>query len=285
MQPMPTCASLQDNGFMTISGTYNRDAIVRMGSTNQTFVGSTKKIPLSKLFGFTSRDGVGTAAHFAFMDVISNRENLVNLNPYNGVSILVAHDHRANRTYVMIAEGPGHKLRMVDVSNKAASQGKVTTMVPSVGPLSIGLGRSVNDLFIVDSHGVLSRVDLQPVVMCGNQNQFFHQAFSQWKPGPFEGSTHVGPANHTYFLKRLAAGDDAIKKPWEAVVQKKIIEVKAGKHRALVEKRTSCTRPQSDQSESYCCVTKMPKLASELPVSPEEAEVLNAAIQNALIYI
>ena len=183
-------------------------------------------------------------------------------------------------------EGPGHKLRMVDVSNKAASQGKVTTMVPSVGPLSIGLGRSVNDLFIVDSHGVLSRVDLQPVVMCGNQNQFFQQAFSQWKPGPFEGSTHVGPANHTYFLKRLAAGDDAIKKPWEAVVQKKIIEVKAGKHRALVEKRTSCTRPQSDQSEeSYCCVTKMPKLASELPVSPEEAEVLHAAIQNALIYI
>jgi len=198
-----------------------------------------------------SLDGVGKNAEMTFIKVIQwtkSRSSII--NPYSGVSMKVVHDDRTSRDYLYFIESPSHVMRMVDVTSNEANAGKVTSVISVVGPQLLATGVQSNDFFVMDGKGVLFKVDLQPVIHCGNQVDFFKKGFASWKPiGTVDQHAILGPLSHVYNLIRKGASENAKAHPWELIVQKKIVNVKGVKG-AMVSKSISCSRPVMSSSSS-----------------------------------
>jgi len=209
----------------------------------------------------TSTDGVGINATLVFLLEVHWSSSNSLINPFSGVSMKVVHDSRTSRDYLYFAEGPSHAIRMIDVTSNEANMGKVTTVVSMVGPQFMACGSGSHDFFVLDGKGVLSQVDLQPVIHCGNQVKFFKPGFESWMPvtGTSK-SALLGPQTQIYNLIRNGASANAKAHPWELIVQKKIVKVKGVKG-AMVTKSISCSRPVvginvTASATKFCCVKK-----------------------------
>ena len=124
---------------------------------------------------------------------------------YAVVSIAIKPDPLTNKVYLNVAEGSSHALRLLDVTENSPNATKVTTMLNIDGPRFVTMGLTDN-VIVGDRLGVVSDLELHPVIKCGNQWAFFNESLDNWFPSEDFGDQIVlGPVYTTYNLTRAAA--------------------------------------------------------------------------------
>jgi len=218
----------------------------------------------------SSVDGVGTEVRFTFIyctgtgSMGNGARSLDNFDShYGGATLDIMIDGRTNRIYLVVGEGSGHKIRLVDVTTNTPEKAKVVTLASIVGPIAVGMG-GPDDMFALDSQGMLLNIDAMPAVPCGNMWKFTNVALRSWNCTKGASSCLLN-STHTYHLRRAAAANTSKAVPWTLDVMKK---VKTVWNRSAV-KEVACAKPNGAPGTN-CCVRKYINSGSDAPLTSAE---------------
>jgi len=226
----------------------------------------------SALKKVTSIDNVGEKASLRFTELGKGGS----YSRYGGASLYLLIDPRTKRKYLMIGEGASHKLRMMDVHDNNPASIKLTTLGSFVGVREIAPGATADQVYVFDEQGVLSSMDIEPAIKCGNLDDFFGPAMHAWgNDVKTKVAYTLGPEHKTYHLRRAAASKNAKSFPWELTAQKKSVPV-IGVKEGRVVKMTLCARA-SNTGTMRCCVNKA-SVGHRKALSKAERALLKAAL-------
>jgi len=210
-----------------------------------------------------SVDGAGENASFTFARIaLSNPIDYYGkkayvggaVNVYAGATLTMLIDPRTNRKYLVVGEGSGHKIRLVDVTNSTAKDAMVTTVGTFVGPMEVEVGPTMDDVIVFDSLGVMSQLDLYPAVPCGNLWKFMNGSLAAWDEGE-SAQQQLLSDNKEYQLRRAAASTSSPGAPWVLTMQRKTAkQAIEGTDLAFV-KEIACAKPKRGIAD-VCCVRK-----------------------------
>ena len=193
-----------------------------------------------------SYDGTGTDARFLFYHALRGK-----IDRYSGASLTMYNDTNTGRQFLVVVEGSGQKLRLVDVSTNAAADAKVVTMGSFVAPTEVSRGQG-HDFYVMSSNGLLSNIDLYPVVPCRNLWEFTGDMLAAWS----NNSIGLAASAKQYDLRRASASDSSTGAPWEISVQQKVIDATSVSQNARIIKKIVCAKPAQGNGNS-CCVRKL----------------------------
>jgi len=215
-----------------------------------------------------STDGYGTNASFVFFHM--RGPCLEGWDRFAGGDITIAPDVRTGKTYAIVVEGSAHKVRMLDVSQKASATTKVSTVGLMVGSQGITRG-GTDDVHILSKYGVIQNLNLYPTIPCGNLWNFTQQANDAWN------ATNNGNSEKVFYLRRKSASISGQKQPWIINVMKKTINANKIVHGARLTKTIICSRPENDNTGvENCCVRKNSE--SQKQLNKQERHKLQGAL-------
>jgi len=215
-----------------------------------------------------STDGYGTNASFVFFHM--RGPCLEGWDRFAGGDITIAPDVRTGKTYAIVVEGSAHKVRMLDVSQKASATTKVSTVGLMVGSQGITRG-GTDDVHILSKYGVIQNLNLYPTIPCGNLWNFTQQANDAWN------ATNNGNSEKVFYLRRKSASISGQKQPWIINVMKKTINANKIVHGARLTKTIICSRPENDNTGvKNCCVRKNSE--SQKQLNKQERHKLQGAL-------
>lgn len=221
-----------------------------------------------------SYDGTGPdGSTFTFFYMHQKVENgnmprLGYIDDLSGASLAMYTDANSGKKFLVVLEGAGQKLRLVDVTTNNPKSAKVVTMGMFVSPLAVAPG-SGDDFFVMSSQGTLTNIDLQPMIPCGNLWNFTLPALKAWANNP----VGLSSSEKEFGLRRASSHKDSPPTPWLLSVQQKTIKV-SGKMRIV--KLVACGKPKKGKGNS-CCVTKRGMGAE----TAEQTNALEEALKHA----
>ena len=202
-------------------------------------------------------DALGTDARFLFyyarmgMGAGGSRPTDV-LDRYGGVMLEIYVDSRTNRTYLVVAEGSGHKVRLIDVTSNKPSNTRVYTIGSIVGPSAIAMGGE-GDLYIYSHQGIFPNLDISPAIPCANIWKLLGESLQSWRSKKGLQASALLKTQHTYFLRRAASSPDAEPFPWVFDIRKRTEQAQSNR---TASKTIVCSKPNGSKSTS-CCVRKL----------------------------
>ena len=189
--------------------------------------------------------------------VVARRSVVVDADS-SGVSLALTRDADSKRLYLAMAESSSHSVRLMDVTDtpNGTIEAKVTSIVQTISPLEIIDARR-NELLVFDPKGVLSAIDVGPVLRCSNVFNITDAAMDDWMPtGLKDGASKatVIVSRHVTNLKRASEATTSAGHPWQLLMQKKVQRPLEGSG-IILTKKMFCSKPQG--SPQYdCCVKK-----------------------------
>ena len=153
------------------------------------------------------------------------------------------------------------------IHHAAVVQVTLKTMMSVVRPLEIAAGRP-HQLLVFDSNGILSTIDTQPAIPCGNAFEYTSSNVQKWgaKTRLRTGRPVLLTDKKTVYLRRASASKSSPKQPYRIILQKKILEP-FKKSRIRLTKFIFCSKRRGLVSFS-CCVrkdTELPKGSKAKP--------------------